>query len=115
MCPPPGPSYPGEPSGAPGYNSTAPPPSRPHSWLPYLAGQVGFALYTGSPDFCLILEEELRSEAFAHYFALCFIYIYFFSMMCRCVLKPKDGSYEFQMLQEFNQAYQVHNLCTFIV
>jgi len=49
MCPPPGPSYPGEPSGAPGYNSTAPPPSGLHSWLPYLAGQVGFALYTDSP------------------------------------------------------------------
>lgn len=30
--------------------------------------------------------------------------------MCGCVLKPKDESYEFQMLQEFNQAYQVHNL-----
>lgn len=55
MCPPPGPSCPGEPSGAPEYNSTAPPPSGHHSWLPYLAGQVSFALYTGSPDFCLIL------------------------------------------------------------
>ncbi|XP_016303590.1 phospholipase B1, membrane-associated [Sinocyclocheilus anshuiensis] len=28
------------------------------------------------------------------------------NMLCRCVLKPKDGSHEFQMLQEFNQAYQ---------
>lgn len=64
MCPPPGPSCPGEPSGAPGYNSTAPLPSGPHSWLPYLASQVSFALYTGSPDFSLILLEELISGAF---------------------------------------------------
>uniref|UniRef100_A0A9J7WYN3 Si:ch211-214p16.3 n=1 Tax=Cyprinus carpio carpio TaxID=630221 RepID=A0A9J7WYN3_CYPCA len=28
------------------------------------------------------------------------------NMLCRCVLKPKDGSHEFQMLQKFNQAYQ---------
>ncbi|XP_043118248.1 phospholipase B1, membrane-associated [Puntigrus tetrazona] len=28
------------------------------------------------------------------------------NIVCRCVLKPKDGSYEFQMLQEFNRAYQ---------
>ncbi|XP_048047269.1 phospholipase B1, membrane-associated isoform X1 [Megalobrama amblycephala] len=28
------------------------------------------------------------------------------NMMCSCVLKPKDESYEFRMLQEFNQAYQ---------
>lgn len=25
-------------------------------------------------------------------------------------MKPKDESYEFRMLQEINQAYQVHNL-----
>ncbi|XP_026116893.1 phospholipase B1, membrane-associated-like [Carassius auratus] len=28
------------------------------------------------------------------------------NMLCRCVLKPKDESHEFQKLQEFNQAYQ---------
>ncbi|XP_077095743.1 phospholipase B1, membrane-associated [Siphateles boraxobius] len=28
------------------------------------------------------------------------------NIMCGCVLKPKDESYEFNMLQEFNQAYQ---------
>ncbi|XP_042630024.1 phospholipase B1, membrane-associated-like [Cyprinus carpio] len=28
------------------------------------------------------------------------------NMLCRCVLKPNDGSHEFQMLQKFNQAYQ---------
>uniref|UniRef100_A0A8C2IL64 Phospholipase B1, membrane-associated n=1 Tax=Cyprinus carpio TaxID=7962 RepID=A0A8C2IL64_CYPCA len=30
-------------------------------------------------------------------------------MLCRCVLKPNDGSHEFQKLQEFNQAYQLVN------
>ncbi|KAI2654363.1 Phospholipase B1, membrane-associated [Labeo rohita] len=28
------------------------------------------------------------------------------NMLCNCVLKPVDGSYEFERLQEFNQAYQ---------
>ncbi|XP_052001893.1 phospholipase B1, membrane-associated [Xyrauchen texanus] len=28
------------------------------------------------------------------------------NMLCRCVLKPKDGSQEFQRLQDFNKAYQ---------
>ncbi|XP_067311532.1 phospholipase B1, membrane-associated [Pseudorasbora parva] len=28
------------------------------------------------------------------------------NIMCSCVLKPKDESYEFKMLQEFNKAYQ---------
>ncbi|ROJ78948.1 Phospholipase B1, membrane-associated [Anabarilius grahami] len=28
------------------------------------------------------------------------------NMICSCVLKPKDESYEFRMLQEFNKAYQ---------
>ncbi|KAK2878753.1 hypothetical protein Q8A67_019544 [Cirrhinus molitorella] len=28
------------------------------------------------------------------------------NMLCHCVLKPEDGSYEFKFLQEYNKAYQ---------
>lgn len=39
------------------------------------------------------------------YLAFCFI-----SILCPCVLKPKDGSLEFQKLQDFNKAYQVKKI-----